>query len=132
MEKYLNYATDLLVKYGPKVIMALLLLIIGLYVIKFIVRTFKKVMSARNLEVTLQKFLGNLLGWTLKVLLFVTAAATLGVQTTSFAAILASAGLAVGLALQGSLANFAGGVLIMIFKPFKVGDLIEAQGEMEV
>lgn len=89
-------------------------------------------MSARNLEVTLQKFLGNLLGWTLKVLLFVTAAATLGVQTTSFAAILASAGLAVGLALQGSLANFAGGVLIMIFKPFKVGDLIEARGEMEV
>ena len=132
MEKYLNYATDLLVKYGPKVIMDLLLLIIGLYVIKFIVRTFKKVMSARNLEVTLQKFLGNLLGWTLKVLLFVTVAATLGVQTTSFAAILASAGLAVRLALQGSLANFAGGVLIMIFKPFKVGDLIEAQGEMEV
>ena len=90
----------------------------------------KKVMRKRGVDETLQKFLANLLGWILKILLFVSVVAKLGVETTSFAAILAAAGLAIGLALQGSLSNFAGGALIMIFKPFKVGDLIEAQGEI--
>jgi small conductance mechanosensitive channel len=90
----------------------------------------KKVMKKRGVEETLQKFLANLLSWTLKILLLVSVIAKLGIETTSFAAILAAAGLAIGLALQGSLSNFAGGALIMIFKPFKVGDLIEAQGEL--
>ena len=89
-------------------------------------------MQKSNVDITLQKFLGNLLSWALKILLIVTVITQLGVETTSFAAILGAAGLAVGLALQGSLANFAGGVLIMIFKPFKIGDLIEAQGEVGV
>ena len=89
-------------------------------------------MKKRGVDETLQKFLANLLGWTLKILLFVSVTAKLGVETTSFAAIIGAAGLAVGLALQGSLSNFAGGALIMIFKPFKVGDLIEAQGELGV
>ncbi len=89
-------------------------------------------MSKRSVDLTLQKFLGDLISWTLKILLFVTVIAKLGVATTSFAAIIGAAGLAVGLALQGSLANFAGGTLIMIFKPFKIGDLIEAQGEVGV
>ena len=79
-----------------------------------------------------KKFLLNLIGWILKILLILTILSQLGIETTSFAAILAAAGLAIGLALQGSLANFAGGVLIMIFKPIKVGDLIEAQGELGV
>lgn len=132
MEKYFDQFNEIIVKYAPKVLMALAILIIGLIVIKILVNTTKKVMAKRTVEVSLQQFLGNLLSWVLKILLFITVIAKLGVETASFAAILAAAGLAIGLALQGSLANFAGGVLIMIFKPFKVGDLIEAQGEIGV
>ena len=132
LEKYLTYIKNLLVEYSPKVIYALVLLIVGLFIIKIIINTSKKIMVKRGLEETLIKFLSNLLSWTLKILLFVTVISKLGVATTSFAAIIGAAGLAIGLALQGSLSNFAGGALIMIFKPFKVGDLIEAQGELGV
>lgn len=118
--------------YAPKVITALVILIVGLFVIKLLLKMAKKVMRKRGIEESLRKFLLNLLGWTLKILLFIAVISKLGVETTSFAAILAAAGLAVGLALQGSLSNFAGGVLIMIFKPFKIGDLIEAQGAIGV
>ncbi|MGC6284454.1 MAG: mechanosensitive ion channel family protein [Polaribacter sp.] len=130
MEKYLEQLTQLLIEYSPKVITALILLIVGLFVIKILIGTTRKIMTKRNLEITLQKFLLNLLSWALKILLFVMVVSKLGIETTSFAAILAAAGLAVGLALQGSLSNFAGGVLIMIFRPFKIGDVIEAQGEI--
>jgi small conductance mechanosensitive channel len=92
----------------------------------------RPVMVKRGIDTTLQKFLGNLLGWVLKILLFIVVISKLGIETTSFAAIIAAAGLAIGLALQGSLGNFAGGVFLMIFKPIKVGDLIEAQGELGV
>ncbi len=129
MDKYMESAIELLILYTPKVITALLILIIGLYLIKVIVKSSKKVMTKRGVDVTLQKFLGNLTNWILKILLFITVISLLGIETTSFAAIIASAGLAIGLALQGSLGNFAGGVLIMIFKPFKIGDYIQAQGE---
>ena len=132
MEKYLELGEAFLLKYGPSVLSALFVLIIGLFVIKMIIKLAKKVMNKSKIDITLQKFLGNLLGWALKILLIVTVITQLGVETTSFAAIIASAGLAVGLALQGSLSNFAGGVLIMIFKPFKLGDLVEAQGEIGV
>jgi small conductance mechanosensitive channel len=132
MEKYIESTTELLFLYAPKVITALVILIIGLYAVKIIVKSSKKLMDKRGVDVTLQKFLGNLVSWVLKILLFITVVSVLGVETTSFAAIIASAGLAIGLALQGSLGNFAGGVLIMIFKPFKIGDLIEAQGEIGV
>lgn len=132
MEKYLEIGESFLAKYGPGILSALLILIIGLFVINIIVKLSKKVMEKSKVDLTLQKFLGNLLGWALKILLIVTVITQLGVETTSFAAILGAAGLAVGLALQGSLANFAGGVLIMIFKPFKIGDLVEAQGEIGV
>ncbi|AXG69527.1 small-conductance mechanosensitive channel [Kordia sp. SMS9] len=118
----------IIVEYGLKVLVALAILIIGLFIIKMIVRVSKKVMKKRGIDATLQKFLGNLISWTLKILLFVIVASQLGVETTSFAAIIGAAGLAIGLALQGSLSNFAGGVLIMIFKPYKIGDFIEAQG----
>ena len=132
MEKYLEKAQTLFIEYAPKVVTALAILIIGLFVISLLVKMSKKIMKKAGVDLTLQKFLGNLLSWALKILLIVTVISELGVETTSFAAILAAAGLAVGLALQGSLANFAGGVLIMIFKPFKLGDLIEAQGEIGV
>lgn len=87
-------------------------------------------MEARDYDVSLKNFLMNLIGWILKIVLIIVVLGTVGIETTSFAAILAAAGLAVGLALQGSLANFAGGVLIMIFKPIKIGDFIEAQGKV--
>ncbi|WP_343328283.1 mechanosensitive ion channel family protein [Polaribacter staleyi] len=132
MDKYLEYLKGLIIEFTPKILVALAILIIGLLVIKLIVKTSRKVMNKGGLDLTLQKFLGNLIGWGLKILLIIAVISKLGVETTSFAAILAAAGLAVGLALQGSLANFAGGVLIMIFKPFKLGDLIEAQGEIGV
>lgn len=129
---WIDKGIDFIGAYGPKVLGAILIWIIGSWIIKKILKQTNKVMEKRGYEKSLQKFLVNLLSWSLKVLLIVTLLGVLGVETTSFAAILASAGLAVGLALQGSLANFAGGVLIMIFKPFKIGDLIEAQGELGV
>ena len=132
MEEYIDQLKKVLVEYTPKILMAVAMLIIGLIVIKIIVKTTRKILKKRGVDVTLQQFLGNLISWVLKILLFITVIAKLGVETASFAAILAAAGLAVGLALQGSLANFAGGVLIMIFKPMKVGDLIQAQGETGV
>jgi len=87
-------------------------------------------MERSKVEPTLAPFVTSLTGWILKLLLFISVASMIGIATTSFIAVLGAAGLAIGLALQGSLSNFAGGVLIMIFKPYKVGDLIEAQGHL--
>ena len=111
-EKWLNLATD----YGLRILAAIIIWIVGMWIIKRLLRGTKKVMAKSNYEESLQKFLLNLLSWILKILLILAILAELGVETTSFAAILAAAGLAVGMALQGSLGNFAGGVLIMIFK----------------
>jgi small conductance mechanosensitive channel len=123
---------ELIMEYAPKVVTALVILIVGWIIIGLIVKTSKKLMQKKGLDVTLQNFLASLIGWALKILLFVTVISQLGIATTSFAAILGATGLAIGLALQGALSNFAGGVLIMIFKPFKIGDLIEAQGVLGV
>ncbi len=119
-------------EYGIKIITAIVIWIIGSWIIKKLMKGTDKIMSKRDYDPSLKKFLLNLIGWVLKILLILTILAQLGIETTSFAAILAAGGLAVGMALQGSLANFAGGVLIMIFKPIKIGDLIEAQGELGV
>jgi len=128
IEKGINFVSE----FGPKIIGAILIWVIGSWIVKKILKQTNRLMDKRGYEKSLQKFLLNLLSWTLKIVLIITILGALGIETTSFAAILASAGLAIGLALQGSLANFAGGVLIMIFKPFKIGDLIEAQGELGV
>jgi small conductance mechanosensitive channel len=130
MEDYLDAVKKLLIEYSPNVLTALVILILGLFIIGLLVKLTKKIMIKRGVDETLQKFLANLMSWALKILLFVSVVAKLGIETTSFAAVIAAAGLAVGLALQGSLANFAGGALIMIFKPFKIGDVIEAQGQI--
>ncbi len=122
-EKFINVLLD----YAPKLVAALLVLFVGLYVIKIVNRLIRNIMMRRNLEPTLSKFLVDILNWTLKIMLFVMFISKLGIETSSFVAILGAAGLAVGLSLQGSLSNFAGGVLIILFKPFKVGDVIEAQ-----
>jgi len=131
-QKYLDLAISFIEKYAVNVIVAILIIIIGFWLIKKVVKITKKLMAKNGVDETLQKFLGDLIGWGLKILVLISAISQVGIETTSFIAVLGAAGLAVGLALQGALANFAGGALIMVFKPFKVGDLIEAQGEIGV
>ena len=132
IEKWTSKAIDFAAEYGIKLLAAIIIWIVGSWIIKRLLKGMKKVMTLRELDESLQKFLLNLMGWILKILLILVILAKLGIETTSFAAILAAAGLAVGLALQGSLGNFAGGVLLMIFRPIKIGDLIEAQGQLGV
>jgi small conductance mechanosensitive channel len=132
-ENVTNYAETfikVLIDYSPKLISAFLILFVGLYVIRLINRLIRKIMVKRELDPTLTNFLSDILLWVLRVLLFVTFISKLGIETSSFVAILGAMGLAVGLSLQGSLSNFAGGMLIILFKPFKVGDVIEAQGSI--
>lgn len=129
--QFSNYVTkyaDVLVDYSLKLVSAFIILFVGIYAIRLINRVITKVMIQRNLDPTLTKFLSDILIWALRILLFITFISKLGIETSSFVAILGAMGLAVGLSLQGSLSNFAGGMLIIVFKPFKVGDTIEAQG----
>ena len=132
LQKWIDKGYDIIIDFGPKVLAAIAIWVIGSWVIKTITTGFRKTMTIREFDPSLQKFLLNLIGWILKIILIIVLLGTLGIETTSFAAVLAAGGLAIGLALQGSLGNFAGGVLIMIFKPIKIGDLIEAQGEVGV
>jgi small conductance mechanosensitive channel len=127
-ENYSKGFLKILVDYSPKLISAIIILFVGIYAIRLINRLVKKIMIKRNLDPTLSKFLADILIWVLRVILFVTFISRLGIETSSFVAILGAAGLAVGLSLQDSLSNFAGGMLIILFKPFRVGDTIEAQG----
>jgi small conductance mechanosensitive channel len=127
-EGYIKGFMKVLIDYSPKLISALVILFIGIYAIRFINNLVKRIMIKRNLDPTLSKFLADILIWVLRVLLFVTFISKLGIETSSFVAILGAAGLAIGMSLQGSLSNFAGGMLIILFKPFRVGDTIEAQG----
>jgi len=117
-------------EWGPRVVMALLTLLIGLWVIRLIIKALGRGLEVRDMDPTLKPFLLTLAGFLLKVMLFLAIAGQVGVETTSFIAVLGAAGLAIGLALQGALGNFAAGVLILIFRPFKVGDLIEAQDSL--
>lgn len=118
------------ITYGPKIILAILTLLIGLRLIKWIVNLINNRMEAKDIDVSLRPFIKSFTSFILKILLFVSVASMVGIETTSFIAVLGAAGLAVGLALQGSLSNFAGGVLILVFKPFKVGHTIDAQGSL--
>lgn len=123
LEFYLN-------KYGIPALTAIVTLVVGLIIIKVLVKHSKKLFLKRNFDPTLVGFLTNLMSWGLKIMLIITVAGMVGIPMTSFIAIIGAAGLAIGLALQGTLANFAGGVLLMIFKPYKEGDIIEAQGAL--
>lgn len=131
-QQWIDKGYQVIMDFGPKLLAAIAIWIIGSFIIKSMMKVFRKAMNKRDYDESLEKFLLNLVSWALKILLIVVVLGTVGVETTSFAAILAAAGLAVGMALQGSLANFAGGVLIMIFRPIRIGDLIEAQGEIGV
>ncbi|GEQ84497.1 mechanosensitive ion channel protein [Patiriisocius marinistellae] len=134
MEKFndINYYIE---KYGqklidflPDLILAVLMLFIGLWIIRVISRLINKFFQRKDYDVTLEKFIASLINWSLKIILFVLVITQLGVESASLIAIIGAAGLAIGLALQGSLSNFAGGVLILLLRPFKVGDFIKAQG----
>ena len=129
---WLDKGVNFVVEYGPKVLGAILIYIIGSWVVGRIVRGLRRVMKRLKYEESLQRFLINLISWGLRIVLVIVVVSALGVDVTMFAAIFAAAGLAVGLALQGSLSNFAGGVLVMIFKPFRLGDLVETQGVLGV
>jgi small conductance mechanosensitive channel len=130
LNTYMNTAVELVINEGPSVVLAIVVLIVGMWIVNRVVRVMGKGMERANVEPTLAKFLGNLSSVGLKALLLISVAQMIGIETTSFIAVLGAAGLAIGLALQGSLANFAGGVLVLLFKPFKVGDFIDAQGVM--
>jgi small conductance mechanosensitive channel len=121
-------AVDLAFSVGPKLILGLIIYLIGKYLINFVQKIMSKAFEKSEVDPSLATFLKSFAKAILWVLLLISIATTMGVEMTSFVAILGAAGLAVGLALQGSLANFAGGVLILMFKPFKVGDTVEAQG----
>ncbi len=132
LEKYLDQGTDLIVSYVPNLLLALVTLFIGFKIIKYILKLVDKGFEKSKIDSTLRPFLHSLVEWMLKAMLIISVASMVGIATTSFVAIIGAAGLAVGLSLQGTLANFAGGVLILIFKPYKVGDFIDAQGYMGV
>lgn len=121
-------AIDLLFQFGPILLKSLILLLVGRYVIRLMMKVFGKTLEKYEIDPSLATFFKSFLNALLWVLLLISVATTLGMEMTSFVAVLGAAGLAVGLALQGSLSNFAGGVLILVFKPFRVGDTIEAQG----
>jgi small conductance mechanosensitive channel len=125
-------AWTMIMEYGPKLLLALVTLLIGLWIIKKLVKVVEKGVTKGKTDSTLAPFLVNLISWTLKILLFLSVASMIGIETTSFIAIFSAATLAIGLALQGSLGNFAGGVILLVFKPYKVGDLVEAQGHLGV
>lgn len=122
--------SEYIYSYAPKVIGALVVLIIGLWVISLVTKGFSRAMRKKDMDPSLQGFLKSMVSIILKILLFVSVMSMVGIAATSFIAIIGAAGLAVGLALQGTLQNFAGGVIILLFKPYKVGDFIEGAGHM--
>ncbi len=130
MDKYIDQAGELIVSYAPKVLLAIVVLIVGLWIIKAIVNALVKLMQKRNVDSSLVPFLKGMTGIILKVMLLISVISLLGVETTAFVAVLGAAGLAVGLALSGTLQNFAGGVVILVIKPFRAGDFIDAQSYM--
>ena len=118
----------MIMEYGSRVLLAVITLGIGWWLINKVTQKLGGLLALRNADLALQGFISSLANIILKVLLVVSVASMIGVETTSFVAAIGAAGLAIGLALQGSLANFAGGVLILLFRPFRIGDWIEAQG----
>ncbi len=130
LDKYSDQLISLSIEYAPKVLLALVTLIVGFWIIKRIVHVMEVALEKQKAGDELTHFLSNAVSIALKCLLLLTVASMIGIETTSFLAMFGAAGLAVGLALQGSLSNLAGGVLLLIFKPYKVGDLVEMQGHL--
>ena len=125
LEKVLDKLTDWGIETGKNIIAAILIYIIGRFIIKQIKKLIAGILSRRHLEISVQTFLRSLASILLNLILAFAIISRLGIETTSFAALLASAGVAIGMALSGNLSNFAGGIIILVFKPFKVGDYID-------
>lgn len=124
-QKLIDSVVQLLVENGLNLLFAIIVLLVGLRLVKYALKIMRKAMDKASIDPTIVTFLSSIAGVVLRVMLIVSIASMVGIETTSFIAVLGAAGLAVGLALQGSLANFAGGVLIIMFKPFKVDDTID-------
>lgn len=126
IEKFVDSA----IAYAPMLISSLvsaaLVLFLGLWLIRMVRKLVDRIFVKRDIEPSIRTFLGNLINWILKLMLFIVVVSQLGVQTSTFIAVIGAAGLAIGMSLQGSLSNFAGGVLILLFKPFRVGDYISS------
>ncbi len=132
IEGWIEYLQGFAAEYGPKVLGALLTLVIGLFVVGWVRRGIRAGLTKANVEPTLANFLANLAKMGLLLMVFISAVGKLGVETTSFVAVLGAMGLAIGFAMQDSLGNFASGVMIMFFKPFRAGDFVEAGGTVGV
>ena len=130
IEEMITLVKDIALQYGPKLIAAIAIWVIGVWVISLLVSGLSKVMEKAKVDSSLKPFLCSMISIVLKVMLGITVLGMLSIEMTSFVALLAAVGLAVGMALSGTLQNFAGGVMILLFKPFKVGDFIDAQGYM--
>ncbi len=128
VDQLIDQVTAMGLQAGKSLLLAVVVAVVGRYAIKFINKVVAGMLERRNVEPTIQSFLKSFVNILLVTLLIITVVGTLGVNTTSLAALLASAGLAVGMALSGNLQNLAGGLILLFFKPFKVGDFIEAQG----
>lgn len=128
VEQIMKQLSEIIVNYGPKLIGAIIVWIIGSWIIKALTRAFARMLDKRKTDPTLKPFLKGMVGALLKILLVISVLGMLGIEMTSFIAIVGAVGLAIGMALSGTLQNFAGGVMILLLKPFTAGDLIEAQG----
>ena len=128
VNKYSQLAWDYAIEYGPKLIGGVIFLILGLWIVKLISNGIGKMMERRHMDPSLRPFLISLIHNLLRVLVVISVMGMIGIEMTSFIAILGAAGLAIGMALSGTLQNFAGGVIILIFRPYKVGDVIEVGG----
>lgn len=128
VEKYANTLGEITLQFGTKLLMAIVVYLVISWIISRILKVAELAMNKKGVEITLHQFLVSITKIMLKAIQIIIFASMIGVETASLIAVLGAAGLAVGLALQGSLANFAGGILILLFRPFKAGDVIEAQG----
>ncbi|MEM7405659.1 MAG: mechanosensitive ion channel domain-containing protein [Pseudomonadota bacterium] len=125
---HMDAVAGMAMQYGPNLLLAVVVLVVGLWIINRVCALLRRSLEKAQTDATLAGFISSLSNILLKALLLISVASMVGIETTSFIAVLGAAGLAVGLALQGSLANFAGGALVLMFRPYKVGDFIEAQG----
>lgn len=126
-DNYAQWTWDFVLRFGPRLVGAIIVLIVGIWVVKLLTGLIGRALVKREIDPSLTPFLKALFNGLLKILLVISVLGTLGVEMTSFIAILGSMGLAIGMALSGSLQNFAGGIILLVFKPFKVGDFISDQ-----
>ena len=129
LDVFLTKMIDLGISVGSKILLAIVVFLVGRWIVRRLNKLWAKILEKRHVEASLSTFVKSLVNITLTLLLIIVVIGVLGIETSSFIALFASAGVAIGMALSGTLQNFAGGVMILLFKPFKVGDTIEAQGQ---